>query len=54
MNWIRQTYIDILVEMADSTILDSIFTDVSGEPTEIEKLSDDLAELIKDAEYPLA
>jgi hypothetical protein len=54
MNHVRQTYIDILCELADSRILDVILSDIQGSPVHIPKLSENLAELIRDSEYPLA
>ena len=54
MDWVRQTYIDILCELADSRVLDAILSDIAGYAITVPKLSDDLSDLIKDSEYPLA
>ena len=54
MNHVRQTYIDLLAELADSNILDAILSDVNGSPIHVEKLSKNLSKLIRQAEYPLA
>lgn len=54
MNYVRQTYIDLLAELADSDILDVILSEISDKKVHVEKISDDLSELIKEAEYPLA
>jgi len=53
MNHVRQTYIDLLAEIADSRMLDAILSDIACKPTTFEKLSTDLSSLIRDAEYPL-
>jgi len=54
MNQVRQCYTDILCEMADSTILDAILSDVAGKPMHVEKLSNDLSKWVKDSEYNIA
>jgi len=54
MNYIRHTYIELLCELADSSILDAIFSDICQEKVHVEKLSNNLSELIKKSEYPLA
>ena len=54
MNWVRQTYIDILCELADSRVLDAILSDIAGYAITVPKLSDDLSDLIKESEYPIA
>ena len=55
MNELRQNFIDILVGIAESNLLQDILNEITGnEDGVIEKLSDDLGEYIKDAEYPLS
>ena len=54
MNTVRQTYIDIFAEIADSTILNAVLTDITGVPTEIPKLSNNLSSLIRNGEYALS
>jgi len=54
MNHIRQTYIDIFAEMADSTILDAILSSIHNKPVHIPKLSNDLAKEIRQSEYSLS
>ena len=54
MNYLRWEYIQLLAEMADSTMLEAILSDVAGRTMHIEKLSDNLAEEILKSEYPLA
>jgi len=54
MDYVRQNYIDIFVELAESTVLDAILTKIKGIPTHVKKLSDNLGELIRDSEYALS
>lgn len=54
MNEVRQTYIDILAEIADSTLLQANLTDINKSSVEVVKLSSNLSGLIKQAEYPLS
>lgn len=54
MNYVRQEYINILAELADSTTLNAILSDVAKRPITIKKMSTDLSTDIRNAEYPLA
>lgn len=54
MQKLRQNYVDILCEIADSNILSDILSEIAGEEIIFEKLSDDLSTYIRDAEYPLS
>lgn len=54
MNNVRQTYIDVLAEIADSNMLNAMLTDIAGYPMHIEKLSEGLGDQVRQAEYPLA
>jgi len=54
MQQLRQNYVDILCELADMDILSSILSEIAGEDIVFEKLSDNLSDYIKDAEYPLS
>ena len=54
MDWTRQTYIDLLAEIADSSILDAILSDIAGYAISVPKLSSDLSKSIRLTEYPLA
>lgn len=54
MNRVRQVYIDLLAELADSTILNAMLSDIAGYPIHINKLSTDLSTHIRQAEYPIA
>ena len=54
MNYVRQTYVDIMAELADSRTLDAILTDIAGVPIHIPKLSSNLSDLIRKSEYLLS
>lgn len=54
MNHVRQTYIDIFAEIATSSMLNCMLTEITGIPTHIEKMSNTLNLLIKDSEYALS
>ena len=55
MNKLRQNYIDILAEIADSTLLQDILNEITGNPEgTIDKLSDDLGDCIRESEYALS
>lgn len=53
-NDVRQQYINILAEIANSEILSSIATQVRGIPTQVNKLSNNLPTLIRQSEYALS
>ena len=50
----RQNYLDILIEIADSDLLSDILSEITGEPIKVIKRSNNLAQLMKDAEYALS
>lgn len=54
MNYIRQTYINILAELADSNIINTILHMITGKEINIPKLSDDLSIDIRDSNYALS
>lgn len=54
MNIVRQTYNDIFAEMANSNMINAILTMITGKPTNITKLSDDLSVEIRSSEYFLS
>jgi hypothetical protein len=55
MNYLRETYRDILAELADSTVAQCIIREVRNDPTYIfEKLTDDLGDEIMKGEYFLS
>ncbi len=53
MNHLRQHYINIFAELADSTTLDMILSGIYGKQGKYEKLSDDLSDLIRQCNYAL-
>ena len=53
MNHLRQHYINIFAELAESTTLDMILSGIYGKPGKYEKLSDDLGDLIRGSNYAL-
>ena len=54
MNKVRQNYIDILCEIADSNLLADILTQITGSKITIEKTINNLSKYIKDSEYALS
>ena len=54
MNIVRQNYIDILCEIADSDLLADILSQISGTKVEIEKTTNDLSKYIRESEYSLS
>jgi hypothetical protein len=55
MNKARQTYIEVMAEFAESTIMQQIIRDIRNDPTYIlPKFSDDLGDEIRQSEYPLS
>lgn len=53
MNYLRMHYINIFCDIAEGTILDSVFTDLFGKPVKYQKLSDNLSEHIAQSNYAL-
>lgn len=53
MNYLRSHYINIFCDIAEGTILDSVFTDLFGKPVKYQKLSEDLSEHIANSNYAL-
>ena len=54
MNALRFHYKEILADMADSKILSDIFSQIHGQPVVYQKLSDDLGDTIRNANYHLS
>lgn len=54
MNWVRQTYIDILAELADSDVFTDILSQITGKRARFNKLSTGLGNKIRQSNYPLA
>ena len=53
MNHLRQQYINIMADMADSTLLDYILSTIHGQKGTYPKLTPDLSKLIKGSNYGL-
>lgn len=53
MNALRQHYIDIFAQLAESNVLEDILTQIHGMPCRYTKLSDDLGDLIRNSSYAL-
>ena len=54
MNNLRQNYIDIMVWICEHNVLEVIFSTIAGYEIGYTKMSSDLGELVKKAEYPLS
>ena len=53
-NDVRQQYINILAELADSEILSNIATQITGRHVPVNKLSNNLSTYIRQSEYALS
>lgn len=53
MNYLRQHYINIFAELAESTVLEMILSGIYGKSGKYEKLSTDLGDLIRESSYAL-
>ena len=54
INHMRQHYINILAELADSVIVSDILSQIHGTPGTFNKLSDDLSKHIRNSNYALS
>ena len=55
LNYVRQTYVEIFAELAESNIMEEIIKQIRNDPDyRLEKLSDDLGDLIRESEYTLS
>jgi DNA-directed RNA polymerase len=54
MNEIRQNYIDVMAELAESTILSDIASELTGQKLKLNKYSNTLSKYIRDSEYALS
>lgn len=54
LNHVRQHYIDIMAEIADSNVLDDLLSQVYGTPGHFQKLSKNLGTLIRGSNYALS
>lgn len=50
----RENYLQILREIADSDLLSSILTEITGSKVEVIKRTNNLSEAMADAEYALS
>ena len=53
VNHVRQNYINILADLADSNLLSDILSQIHGKPGTYQKLSNNLSTLIRSSEYGL-
>ena len=53
MNYLRQHYINIFAELADSRVLEMILSGIYDKPGKYKKLSTDLGDLIRESNYAL-
>ena len=54
MNYVRQNYIDIFAQIADSNMLSAIASQISGKRIPVAKLSNDLSKYIRQSNYMLS
>jgi hypothetical protein len=54
MNNLRKHYISIMAEIADSTIFDTIISDITGKPYKLKKYTEDLGDMIRSSNYLLS
>ncbi|WDR22430.1 hypothetical protein PJM42_0024 [Salmonella phage vB_SenP_UTK0001] len=54
MNEVRQNYIDIFAQIADSTMLQAMASQIAGKRVPVSKLSNDLSTLIRQSNYMLS
>lgn len=54
INYLRQQYINILAELAESNLLSDIFSQIHGQPGNYPKLSNNLGDLIRGSNYALS
>ena len=53
MNHLRQHYINVFAELAESRVLEMILSGIYGKPGKYKKLSTDLGDLIRESNYAL-
>lgn len=54
MNEVRQNYIDIFADMADSHMLASLISQIVQKKVPVRKLSNDLSKYIRNSNYMLS
>jgi hypothetical protein len=53
VNWVRWQYKEILAEIADSSLLDDLLSQIHGVPGTFKKLSNNLGDVIRESAYGL-
>ena len=53
INWVRWQYKEILADIAEANVLDDLLSQIHGVPGTFNKLSSNLADLIREASYGL-
>jgi len=54
MNWVRMTYAEIMAEISDSTMIDSMLSELFHQPVKVDKLADSISAEILDGEYAIS
>ena len=54
MNHVRHHYANIVADLADSNILQDILREITGDEVVVQKLSNNLGDIIREADYMLS
>lgn len=54
MNYVREYYAEVMAQIADSTMLSAMASQISGKQVPVVKLSNDLSKYIRQSEYMLS
>ena len=54
MNWVRQTYIEIMAEISDSNMIEAILSEITGEDIKVDKFPGSISDQILESEYSLS
>lgn len=54
MNYVREYYAKVMAQIADSTMLSAMASQISGKQVPVVKLSNDLSKYIRQSEYMLS
>lgn len=54
MDWVRQTYIELLAEISDSNMIEVILSQITGEDIVVPKMADSISDQILKSEYALS
>lgn len=54
MNWVRMTYAEIMAELSDSIVIDSILSELYHKPIRVTKMSDSISDLILAGNYAIS